>query len=284
MPATAIALLLLSAALHTAWNVMLKRVLDKYIATWWVVITGGLLSLAGLAFTGPPPRAMWLFVVFSVLAEVLYFLLLSWSYGVHEFSLVYPLARGAAPAMLVLWSYVFLHEGLTGGGMAGLGLIMGGLLIIGSSAFRGAPRVGIPWNGIATSLAIAVLISIYTFIDGAAVKRTAALPYALSVFALIPLPVTPIVLRHYGWTRLVRTWREQGINLVLISVLGIAAYLLALRAYRIAPLSYAGAIREVSVVMGALAGWQVLREKQGRARLIGALAVFAGILLIALVG
>jgi len=284
MQATAIALLLLSATLHTAWNVMLKGLPDKYIATWWVVVCGAVISLPGLAFTGLPPRPLWFFVTISVLSEVLYFLLLSRAYGLHEFSLIYPFARGAAPAILALWSVLFLHERLTAAGLVGLAMIVGGLLVIGASAFRAAPHGTIPRQGIAAALGIALLISLYTLIDGAAVKRGTVLPYALTVFALIPIPAAPIVLRRFGWPAMARVWNAAWARLMAISVLGIAAYLLALAAYKVSPLSYAGAIREVSVVIGALAGWRLLGEEMGSVRLAGALAVFSGILLIALLG
>jgi len=52
------------------------------------------------------------------------------------------------------------------------------------------------------------------------------------------------------------------------------AYLMAVFSYTIAPLSYAGSIREVSVVFGALAGWWFLKEKMGGFRGIVVIAVF----------
>jgi drug/metabolite transporter (DMT)-like permease len=72
--------------------------------------------------------------------------------------------------------------------------------------------------------------------------------------------------------------------LLAIGVLTVAAYSLALWAYSFALLGYAGAIREVSVVMGAYAGWQFLDEKMGGWRVIGAIVIFAGIVVIALYG
>jgi uncharacterized membrane protein len=60
--------------------------------------------------------------------------------------------------------------------------------------------------------------------------------------------------------------------------------LLALLAYTFAPLSYSGAIREVSVVIGAFLGWQFLDEKMGGTRLIGSGVIFVGILVIAIFG
>jgi drug/metabolite transporter (DMT)-like permease len=64
----------------------------------------------------------------------------------------------------------------------------------------------------------------------------------------------------------------------------VIAYLLTLVAYTFAPLSYSGAIREVSVVIGAFLGWQFLEEQMGRTRLLGSLVIFAGILIIAIFG
>jgi drug/metabolite transporter (DMT)-like permease len=69
-----------------------------------------------------------------------------------------------------------------------------------------------------------------------------------------------------------------------MAILGVVAYLLALLAYTFAPLSYSGAIREVSVVVGAFLGWQFLQERMGGMRVLGSVVIFAGILIIAIFG
>jgi len=40
----------------------------------------------------------------------------------------------------------------------------------------------------------------------------------------------------------------------------------------------------VSVVFGAFAGWWLLKEKMGAMRVLGAIVIFAGILIIAIFG
>jgi len=284
MPIFAIILLVTGAFLHTAWNLLLKQSGEKYIATWWLVTIGGAASLIALFFTGLPPREIWIFAFFSILAETLYFLTLSYAYRENDFSLIYPIARGAAPAFLALWSYLFLRERLTHGGLIGLGLIIGGLVVIGASALLRGGLNKVHFRGVAAALLLALLISTYTAIDGAAVKHGLVLSYALLVFALVPVPVTPFVFRQYGWARLKEAWNAQPVQLSMAGLLGIVAYLFALAAYSIAPLSYSGAIREVSVVIGAFAGWQFLGEKMGGLRVIGAAVIFAGIMMIALYG
>ena len=70
--------------------------------------------------------------------------------------------------------------------------------------------------------------------------------------------------------------------IILAAALGVVAYLLALIAYSFAPLSYSGAIREVSVVIGAVLGWIFLEEPMGGTRVLGSIVIFVGILVIAL--
>lgn len=284
MPILAIALLLSGAVLHTAWNLLLKQSKDKYVASWWMVITGGIIALFTLLFTGLPVREMWKFAIFSILAEALYFITLSYAYHDNEFSLIYPIARGAAPAFLALWSFLFLGEQPTAGGLLGLGLIILGLLIIGISTLARANVTRLHFKGVAVAMFLAMLISIYSAIDGAAVKNGHAVAYVMTMFTLVPVPITPFIVRQYGWSRLWQEFREQRLKLVLTGILGVAAYMLAVLAYSLAPLSYSGAIREVSVVFGAIAGWWFLKEKMGIMRVLGSAVIFGGILVIAFLG
>ena len=284
MPLYAILLLLLSAVLHTSWNLLIKQSEDKYIVTWWMVTIGGVFAVIALMFTGLPPRTMWTFVLLSVCVEATYFTTLSYAYHDNDFSLVYPVARGTAPAFLALWSFLFLHEKLTSGGMLGLALIIGGLIIIGVNTLMQSHVTHLHFKGVAVALFIALLISIYTIIDGAAVKNGYAMPYVMSMFMLVPLPIAPFIFREYTWAKMKEVLTKQPIRVPLAGVLGVLAYLMAVFSYSIAPLSYAGAVREVSVVFGALTGWWFLNEKLGGVRVLGAIVIFAGIFVIAIYG
>jgi len=284
MPILAILLLISGAILHTAWNLILKQSKDKYVASWWMVVTGGVIALCTLLFTGLPVREMWKFAVFSIVTEAVYFITLSYAYHDNEFSLIYPIARGTAPAFLALWSFLFLQEQLTIGGLIGLGFIIAGLLIIGISTLAKSRVTHLHFRGIAVAVFIALLISIYSTIDGAAVKLGYATPYVMTMFALVPIPITPFMIRQYGWNHLWQEFKAQRFRLSLMGLLGVSAYLMAVLAYSIAPLSYSGAIREVSVVFGAFAGWWFLKEPMGGLRVLGALVIFAGILVIAIFG
>ena len=216
--------------------------------------------------------------------EAIYFFLLTLAYNDHDFSLVYPVARGAAPALVVLWTALFLREIPSLGGFAGIALIVCGLAIIGATSLFQNHTVRPQFRGIAIALSVAFVISLYTLVDGFAVKHGPALPYGLSLFAVMPLLTTPLVVRHYGWSQMVDSFRAQPFRLLLVGFVALVAYMFALFAYSIAPVNYSEAIREVSVVMGAFAGWYFLGESMGKVRILGALAILAGIIMIAVLG
>lgn len=284
MPLTAIVLLFISASLHALWNLLLKRSQEKYIAMGWQVILSGVFALVILLFIGPPPRSMWLFALISMSLEAVYFILLSSAYTSNDFSLVYPIARGTAPAFLMAWSVLFLREQLTAGGVIGIILIVCGMIVIGATSLIQARGSRIHIKGIVTALAVALIISLYTLIDGTAVKDGPPLPYALTMFMLVPVVTTTFNLRRFGWKRFLSAWDGPRLPLIFAAILGVVAYLFALFAYTIAPVSYSGAIREVSVVIGAFLGWQFLGEKMGGIRVLGSAVIFAGILVIAIFG
>jgi len=284
MPAAAIVLLLLSAALHSLWNLLLKRSQEKYIAMGWQVILSGIFALILLFFTGLPPRSMWLFASISMILEAVYFILLSNAYSDHDFSLVYPIARGTAPAFLMLWSIIFLHEIPTPGGLLGVGMIVVGMVIIGATSLIQHRGSRLHLKGVLVALSVAVIISMYTLIDGTAVKNGPPLPYALIMFMLVPFITTTYNVRRFGWRQFGAAWNGPRLPLILAAILGVVAYLLALIAYTFAPLSYSGAIREVSVVIGAFLGWKFLDEQMGGTRVLGAAVIFIGILVIAVFG
>ncbi len=89
MPPSAVGLLVLAAAMHATWNLFVKRSAERQIFTWWSLVVGSVL------FTPV------LFIVASGAIEAAYFFALTRAYRLGDFSLVYPLARGAAPAFLL---------------------------------------------------------------------------------------------------------------------------------------------------------------------------------------
>lgn len=141
-----------------------------------------------------------------------------------------------------------------------------------------------PRSAILIALSVAVVISLYSAVDGAAVKRTDPIPYTVLIFATTALLLTPIMLRRYGWNVLIANLRQYWRRVFIIGCLMLSSYILILVAYSLSPVSYVGAIREVSIVFAAIAGWLFLGENLGKIRIVGALIMFVGIIIIATLG
>ncbi len=284
MSFTALSLLIGAAILHAVWNLLLKQANEKYIVTWWALLIGSLCFLP-LMFIGQTfsLHALPLAVV-SALFEAAYFVFLAAAYRNADFSLVYPIARGTSPALLAIWSVLFLGEHLSCGGILGLSILICGLVTIGSSAMLGKSALTPNRRSVILALLVALFISVYSVIDGTAVKLTSPIKYTVVVFWLTMLFITPFIFKFYGWQEMKRSWEANWLRASSIGFLTLVSYGLVLIAFTIAPVSYSGAIRESSIVLGALAGWLFLGEGFGSVRVLGSVVIFAGILLIALRG
>jgi drug/metabolite transporter (DMT)-like permease len=281
----ALMLLLAAAALHAGWNLLVKRSSEKQVFTWLALVLGPLCFAPFALYGASFPARIWPYVIASALLELIYFVALTYAYGKADFSLVYPLARGAAPALLAVWAALFLGERLGPAGLLGLALLILGLMVVGGAAWwasrsGAAPHLG----GVLAALGVACCISLYSAVDGAAVRLTEPLPYIELVMSLTAILLTPLILMRYGGRAVVAEWRVNWLRIALVGIATMFAYIFVLRAYAIASVSYAGAIREISVVFGALAGWRWLGEGFGLPRTIGATLIFLGILVIAVVG
>lgn len=295
MPVTALALVLAAGLLHASWNLILKRSSERVLVAAWAMLLGAVVFIPTLVPAWPPPVGVWPFVGASAVVYVAYYGCLARAYGDGDFSLIYPIARGTAPAMLALWAVLFLGERPSPGGVLGIATILCGLVVLG-----GAPvwsRVagirtpgGHRWRqlrpharGSGYAFLVAFFISVYSTLDGAAVRQWDPMPYLVLVFGLSGLAFVGILATR-GGKRAFRVLRTHFRPIAMIAVMTLVAYALVLRAFQIAPISYAGAAREVGIVFGALAGWLLLGERFGRIRTVGAVLVFAGIGMLALAG
>jgi len=283
MPVSALGLLLFAACTHTLWNLFVKRAREKQVFTWWALLVGWTCFSPLLLMVRVFPLAIWPYVLSSACLEALYYLLLIGAYHYGDFSLVYPMARGAAPALLAVWAVLFLGERPDLTGWLGIGLLVAGLVAVGSTSWW-SQRKGLPGGALGLALATACCISVYSAIDGAAVRQVNPLSYTVLVITLADLLLTPVVIVRYGRAALLAELRLNWGRILLTGILSLSTYMLVLLAYSFSSISYGGAIREVSVIFAAFIGWRWLGEGFGKARLLGAGLIFVGILIIALLG
>jgi len=281
MPLTALILVIAAATMHAGWNLIVKRVGEKQIFTWWALAFGALINLPLLA-VNTIPASVWPYALASAVVEAVYFMILIRAYSQGDFSQVYPIARGAAPAFLAVWATLFLGERPEPAGIIGLILLLAGLIVVGGWS---KPRaVALNASVIVAALAVALCISIYSAIDAAAVRIMSPAAYNVLVLGLTALFITPVVMMRYGYRSVIVEGRAEWPRIMAVGVLLLLAYLFVLQAYSMARASYVGALREVSVVIAALAGWRLLGEGFGARRTAGAVLIFSGIIVVAVAG
>lgn len=285
MPLTALGLLLAAAMMHTTWNFIVKRAKEKQVFTWWALLVGSVCFIPILVLNQSFPIRIWPYVAISALVEAVYFIILTRAYEHGDFSLVYPMARGSAPVFLAIWAALFLGESPHLYGVLGIALLVLGLIVVGGKAWWSLRKTSaLSKSAVGLALSVACCISIYSVIDGAAVHIAAPAPYTVLVIGLSAAFVAPVVLVRFGHQSVVAEWRTNWLRIVIVGILMLLSYMLVLLVYSIARVSYAGSVREISVVFAAFVGWRWLGEDFGLIRLVGAILIFAGILVIAVLG
>jgi len=122
----------------------------------------------------------------------------------------------------------------------------------------------------------------YTVLDGYLVKVMLISPILVDyVGNVLRIPVMLLfVLRDPAG--FARAWRAQWRFAMVVAVLGPLSYVMVLYAVRMAPLSHVAPAREVSMLFAALAGGTLLGEGDRALRLLGAAAIAAGVVALAL--
>jgi drug/metabolite transporter (DMT)-like permease len=213
------------------------------------------------------------FVVASAAFELGYVVTLAGGLSRSDLSVVYPVARGSAPVLVVAISAGLLGAATSLPEVAGIAMVAAGILLVRGLRRPDAPAV------VAIALACGGCIAGYTLVDSEGIERAAALPYLWCVMVLTALGYLPLV----AATRGPRALRAAfGPATLLAGALFFAAYLLVLAALRLAEPGPVAAVRETSVVIAAGLGYLVLREPVTRARAAGAAIVVLGVALIAL--
>ncbi|MGE5689048.1 MAG: EamA family transporter [Pseudomonadota bacterium] len=263
MTGAAVALALAAAVLHAGWNLLLGGARDVLAAT-AVAITASLVVAAPFAAaTWDVDRDALPWLVASGALELVYFVLLAAAYQRADVSLVYPLARGGAPVLVLCWSLAF-GAALDAPEIAGVLAVAAGVVLV--RGLGHGDRVGV-----VLGLVIAAFIAAYTLVDNQGIRHAAPVPYLL--LALVPTAVGAALLAGPRRMR-----GELRTATVVAGCAGFLAYTLVLAALRLAPAAPVAAVRETSVLFAVLLAAPVLREPVGRVRIAGAALVVVGVL------
>jgi len=273
VPLTALAITLGAAVVHAFWNLVVARSEDNQATTAVAIAVGVVVAapFAILRWHVEPPA--WPYIAASSVLELVYFWLLTTAYRRAEMSLVYPIARGSAPVIVLLISVFVLGVATSFAQAAGVGLVGLGVILV--RGLRGGAR----WSDVVLALAVATSIAGYTLVDKQGVQYADPVTY-VTLILIVPAIVACLYVAARGGVSRVRN--ALKLDAVVTGIGTVIAYALVLVALTLAPAASVAAVREVSVVIAVAFGAIFLHERVRTSRIAGALIVVAGVALIVL--
>jgi drug/metabolite transporter (DMT)-like permease len=283
-----------AAVTHAAWNAIAHGIKDQMTAF-------GLIGAGSIAVAVPlvcvvrvPLAASWPYLLGSVVIHVFYNLLLMRCYRYGEFGQVYPLARGTSPLVVTVLAALVAAERPSAWQVLGVAVISSGLALLVLAGRRSAATV-ISTTGTSTTGGAAgtasraallaagatgLTIAAYTTVDGLGVRLSAS-PAGyigwLMVLESLCVPAWALTRARHSLRGLSRRVLVSGLAAGALAVLAYGLVLWAQTRGALAPIA---ALRETSVIFGAVIGTVVFREPFGRWRIAATVLVAAGVLLL----
>jgi len=289
MTQLALILVLLAALAHATWNFLLKRATNQEVFTWWLRLgIGVLLFPLAIALLWQQHSFTYLdicFILGRALLETIYFMFLGRSYANGELSLTYPVARGVGPALAPVLGVLVLHETVAPQAIAGIMCVVLGIYTLywwgRLPQILADPFKFLRERGTRYALLTGMVIAVYSVWDKVAVAEVNPFLYMYLFSLASGIIFTPYVIKRYGWRVTLTEWRIDFKGIIACAILSFLAYGMILTALQFSRVSYIAPAREISIVVGALLGIIVLKERFGKGRLIGSCLIVMGLALIA---
>lgn len=291
-------LIAIAAALHVTWNVLLKTAGDPLAAATASMVIGAVVLVPAVVIAWwlvgrpPIPAEAVALGIGSGFLEAAYFGFLAAAYRRGDLSVVYPIARGSATLLAVLFGIVLLGERLGPAGIAGVGALLAGFAVLQRPWRALARRRGVGTAAgpaldpaVAFALATGVMIASYSAIDRVGSRLVAPWIYAAILWLTCALLLVAWALVRPGRRAPDRPPVALG-RAAVGGVLTVVAYMCVLFAFSIAPLTAVAPLRESAIVLAS--GWGALRlgEASGRReavrRIAAATLVVGGAILLSL--
>lgn len=275
MTFTVLAAVLFAAFLHAGWNALIKLGTSKLTSMLILTIVQG--GIGGvIAMTRDLPEgAVWGWLIASGMFHAAYKLFLAFAYEHGDLSRVYPIARGAAPLVVLVVGVWVLSDAIAFQEYVGIIVLGIGILLMAQGVFAsGESRKLVP-----LALGSALATAGYSIVDGLGARVSGdAVTYVAWLFVFDVSLFLPICLGLRGRDVLradKRTWAMGSIA----SVLSYSAYAIAVWAMTIAPIALVAALRETSILFAVLIGWIAFGERMDRGKAIAAGLIVLGVIL-----
>ena len=266
---------IVAAFLHAAWNAAIKLGASKLGAMLIFSVVEGAIGLAVLAWRPFPEAQVWLWLIGSALIHFAYKMFLVAAYEHGDLSRVYPIARGAAPLIVLVAGVPLLPDALSGAQAAGIVVMGAGLLGMARGVFaNGESRRLLPF-----ALGSACATAGYTLADGMGARVSGdAVAYVAWIFLLDGIAFSTVCILWKG-RRVVLAGRRAWATGTLAAAASYAAYAIAVWAMTVAPIALVSALRETSILFAVLIGWLAFGERLDRGKGIAAALILGGVAL-----
>src|ERR671914_3108186 len=216
------------AFLHALWNVLLAGSRDSVAATGALLAFGVVLLAPAALFAGGVSAEAIPFVAASAALELAYFVLLARAYRDGELGVVYPVARGSAPVLVLGAAALGLGKGVSVPAAVGVVLVAAGVLLVG--ARRVSPRNPRETRhappDLLFGMAIGATIAGYTLVDSEGLDHADPLPYLFLIAAVCAVAYTGGLLAT-GRARALRRALDGRAALTAAATFGAYAMVLA---------------------------------------------------------
>ena len=259
-------LALCAAVLHATWNIAIKQTGDRFLALWAQFVFAGSAALAALitwSVVYSPPNIAWTWSIASGVGHLPYVLLLARAYDKGDFSVTYPIARGAGALNSAIFGVLILKDDLSPLSMSGIAVVIFGLWILTSNQ---------KIKNVLPALGVAATIGIYSVVDAYGARNSSVFVSGATSISMWALLTRAKQLRAFMRS----SWKIAAFG----GAMSLISYSLVVYAFTLAPVGYVATLREASVLIAAFAGWRMLGEGDHRRRLIAAFVVVAGLVVL----
>jgi len=287
---TTLVLVLFSALIHPLWNILLKKSEDKVVFYFHIhlVFTVFFSFILFIFPVGSISVEGWIFIMLSSFAHFFYQIFLCRAYELGDISLVYPIIR-SSPIFVAILGFIFLKEIPTPIALAGILLVIAGTQLINQKALS-LSAVFKPIRRDSRKMVLAagltaLFSALYSAVDKKGVLEVNPILFFYLFFAFSGLFFGAYLMLYKDKRRnFLLILKKDKYRIALASVLEFTSYVLILYAFRLSKVAYVVALRQVSVIFGAILGVWLLNEKYAGVRIAASVIIFIGVFLITVFG
>ncbi|NOV01604.1 DMT family transporter [Paenibacillus planticolens] len=284
MVIVSILLVLASGLTHAIWSLFTKSSRNKSVFLWSIIMVTTVILLPFLIrelWLHPLSLASYGLLLLSAALQSIYALLLSRTYNMGDLSQIYPIMRGTSTLFIPIVGVVFLRESLSVYGWLGLLCMVIGFVSL-SGIFTGKKAASAASiKPFLMALCVGLCTTCYVFVDKLNLQHISAISLLEVTNIGFVAALTPIVIAS---KQLRMEWKLNSRIILLGAILNPGSYLLFLFAMKYAPVAHISPIREIGTVFATILGIVILKEKQGKLRIMCSILITIGISLIGFFG